>query len=53
MTARVLVVDDVRTNRKLLQTRLSLEYFEVLAATNGPDALAICEKGDATSFFSM
>src|SRR5271154_1399526 len=45
MTARVLVVDDVRSNRKLLQTRLSLEYFEVLAATNGPDAIAICEKG--------
>ena len=45
MTARVLVVDDVRSNRKLLQTRLSLEYFEVLAAANGPDALAICEKG--------
>jgi two-component system cell cycle response regulator len=45
MTARVLVVDDVRANLKLLQTRLSLEYFEVLAATNGPDAIAICEKG--------
>ncbi len=45
MTARVLVVDDVRSNRKLLQTRLSLEYFEVLAAANGPDAIAICEKG--------
>ncbi len=45
MTARVLVVDDVRSNRKLLQTRLSLEYFEVLAATNGPDAIAICQEG--------
>jgi two-component system cell cycle response regulator len=45
MTARVPVVDDVRSNRKLLQTRLRLEYFEVLAAANGPDALAICEKG--------
>src|SRR5580658_254298 len=45
MTARVLVVDDVRSNRNLLQTRLSLEYFEVLAAANGPDAIAICEKG--------
>ena len=45
MTARVLVVDDVRSNLKLLQTRLGLEYFEVLTATNGPDAIAICEKG--------
>jgi two-component system, cell cycle response regulator len=45
MTARVLVVDDVHANLKLLQTRLSIEYFEVLTATNGPDAIAICEKG--------
>ncbi|HEY1884422.1 MAG TPA: PleD family two-component system response regulator [Roseiarcus sp.] len=45
MTARVLVVDDVRSNIKLLQARLSLEYFEVVTATNGPDAIAICEKG--------
>src|ERR1700722_15810491 len=45
MTARVLDVDDVRSNLKLLQTILSLEYFEVLTATNGPDAIAICEKG--------
>ena len=45
MTARVLVVDDVRSNIKLLETRLGLEYFEVLTATNGPDAIAICEKG--------
>jgi two-component system cell cycle response regulator len=45
MTARVLVVDDVQTNLKLLQARLGIEYFEVTTATNGPDAIAICEKG--------
>ena len=45
MTARVLVVDDVPPNLKLLETRLSIEYFEVLTATNGPDAIAICKKG--------
>ena len=45
MTARVLVVDDVRSNLKLLQARLSLEYFEALTASNGPDAIAICEQG--------
>jgi two-component system, cell cycle response regulator len=45
MTARVLVVDDVQPNLKLLETRLSLEYFEALTATNGPDAIAICEAG--------
>jgi len=45
MTACVLVVDDVQSNLKLLQARLSIEYFEVLTATNGPDAIAICERG--------
>jgi two-component system OmpR family response regulator len=45
MTARVLVVDDVEPNLKLLETRLSLEYFEVSTAANGPDAIAICKKG--------
>jgi two-component system cell cycle response regulator len=45
MTARVLVVDDVPPNLKLLEARLSAEYFEVVTATNGPDAIAICEMG--------
>jgi two-component system, cell cycle response regulator len=45
MTARVLVVDDLQPNLKLLETRLSVEYFEVLTATNGPDAIAICKMG--------
>jgi two-component system cell cycle response regulator len=45
MTARVLVVDDLQPNLKLLETRLDIEYFEVLTATNGPDAIAICEQG--------
>ena len=45
MTARVLVVDDVQPNLKLLEARLSAEYFEVMTATNGPDAIAICEMG--------
>src|ERR671928_361142 len=45
MTARVLVVDDVFPNVKLLETKLSAEYFDVVTAMNGPDALAICEQG--------
>ncbi|MEL6750678.1 MAG: PleD family two-component system response regulator [Pseudomonadota bacterium] len=45
MTARVLVVDDVETNVKLLQARLMAEYFEVVTASNGPDALEICRAG--------
>ncbi len=47
MTARVLVVDDILANVKLLEARLSAEYFEVLTAFNGPDAIKICESGKA------
>ncbi|KAA3512150.1 PleD family two-component system response regulator [Agrobacterium rosae] len=42
MTARILVVDDIPTNVKLLEARLSAEYFDVLCADNGTKALAIC-----------
>ncbi len=45
MTARVLVVDDIVTNIKLLEARLAAEYFEVVTATNGPQAIATCEQG--------
>jgi two-component system cell cycle response regulator len=41
---RVLVVDDIAPNVKLLEARLSAEYFDVLTAYNGPDALAICDQ---------
>ena len=43
MTARVLVVDDIKANVKLLEARLSAEYFEVLTAYSGLEALEICE----------
>lgn len=45
MTARVLVVDDIEANIKLLEARLMAEYFQVFSATNGQDALDICAKG--------
>jgi two-component system cell cycle response regulator len=45
MSARVLIVDDVRTNLKLLEVRLSAEYFEVVTATSGPEAIDIAERG--------
>ncbi|HEY0254074.1 MAG TPA: PleD family two-component system response regulator [Kofleriaceae bacterium] len=45
MTARVLVVDDILPIVKLLETKLSAEYFDVVTAMNGPDALDICNKG--------
>jgi two-component system cell cycle response regulator len=40
MTARVLVVDDVPSNVKLLEAKLSAEYFEVVTASHGVEALA-------------
>jgi two-component system, cell cycle response regulator len=46
MTARILVVDDIPANRKLLEARLTAEYFDVVTATNGADALAICERDE-------
>ena len=45
MTARVLVVDDLVANIKLLEARLTAEYFEVVTAMNGPAALEICARG--------
>lgn len=44
MTARVLVVDDVLHNVKLLEAKLRSEYFDVLTAMNGFEALEIIEK---------
>jgi two-component system, cell cycle response regulator len=46
MTARVLVVDDVPANVKLLEARLSAEYFDVLTAMSGAEALSICERAE-------
>jgi two-component system cell cycle response regulator len=46
MTARVLVVDDVPANVKLLEARLSAEYFDVITAMSGEEALAICERAE-------
>src|SRR5579862_4684843 len=43
MTARVLVVDDVELNVKLLEAKLASEYFEVLSADNGPRALELAD----------
>lgn len=47
MSARILVVDDIITNVKLLEAKLSAEYFDVVTALTGADALAICERGEA------
>lgn len=40
MSARVLVVDDLAANVKLLEARLTAEYFDVATAASGAEALA-------------
>lgn len=44
MTARVLVVDDVPPNVKLLEAKLTSEYFDVLTAFSGPEALEVTSR---------
>lgn len=41
MTSRILVVDDIAANARLLEARLQAEYFDVRTAFNGRDALKI------------
>jgi two-component system, cell cycle response regulator len=45
MAARVLVVDDILSNVKLLEAKLSAEYFEVITAFNGLECLSKMEAG--------
>src|SRR3712207_8330358 len=40
MSARILVVDDIETNVRLLEAKLTAEYYEVLTAESGAEALA-------------
>ncbi len=39
MTARVLIVDDILANVKLLEAKLTADYFDVFTAMSGPEAL--------------
>lgn len=41
MTARILVVDDAEANVRLLEAKLSAEYYDVLTAPDGPSALVM------------
>ena len=41
----MLIVDDIPTNVRLLEARLSAEYFEVATASSGAQALEICADG--------
>lgn len=44
MSARILVVDDLAPNLHLLVVKLAAEYYDVLTATNGAEALEIASK---------
>ena len=48
MTARILVVDDVEANVRLLEAKLTIEYYDVLTCSDGATAvrLAAEEKPD-------
>jgi two-component system cell cycle response regulator len=41
MTARILIVDDVPANTRLLEAKLASEYYQVTSARDGFEALAI------------
>lgn len=41
MTARILAVDDIAANLRLLEAKLQAEYYEVLLASSGPEALTV------------
>lgn len=42
MTARLLLVDDTPANLKYLEARLEAEYFDVATASDGMQAIALC-----------
>src|SRR6185369_1530880 len=44
MSARILVVDDIPANVRLLEAKLAAEYFEVITASSGQQALDIIAK---------
>ncbi len=43
MSARILVVDDLLPNLKLLEAKLTSEYFDVMTANDGPSALEMID----------
>ena len=46
MAAKILVVDDEREMRDLLQTSLSAEGYEIVVASNGEEAIGVAKTGN-------
>jgi two-component system cell cycle response regulator len=44
MSARILIVDDMVANLRLMEAKLSAEYYEVATASNGEEALALAAR---------
>lgn len=44
MSARILVVDDLEANRRLLQAKLGAEYYEVLTAQRGEEGVQVAKR---------
>ncbi len=44
MTARILVVDDIEPNVRLLEAKLLVEYYDVITANDGASALTITKE---------
>ncbi|MEM8839018.1 MAG: response regulator, partial [Pseudomonadota bacterium] len=45
MTARILVVDDLPVNARLLEAKLTAEYYQVTVVDNGHAAIEVCKAG--------
>lgn len=44
MSARILVVDDLEANRRLLEAKLTAEYYDVLMAQRGEEAVQLAKR---------
>jgi two-component system, cell cycle response regulator len=44
LSARILVVDDLEANRRLLEAKLSTEYYDVLTARRGEEAVQTAKR---------
>ncbi len=43
MTARILIIDDVPSNTRLLEAKLTAEYYQTATGQNGPDCLRLAK----------
>jgi two-component system, cell cycle response regulator len=44
LSARILIVDDLEANRRLLDARLTADYYEVIEATRGEEAVQMAKR---------